>query len=85
MEKNESPVDKVSQNKIVRLSKSCIGSAEKNAVMGVLDRGYLGMGGRSSELRGGANKLFWPTSCLRRHRNCSASTGIGGHWGGQWR
>jgi len=31
-------------NTLIRLSKSCIGEAEKNAVMGVLDNGYLGMG-----------------------------------------
>jgi dTDP-4-amino-4,6-dideoxygalactose transaminase len=30
--------------KLIRLSKSCLGSAEKQAVMGVLDREYLGMG-----------------------------------------
>ncbi|MDD5392927.1 MAG: DegT/DnrJ/EryC1/StrS family aminotransferase [Thiothrix sp.] len=30
--------------KMIRLSKSCIGEAEKRAVMGVLDREYLGMG-----------------------------------------
>ena len=29
---------------LIRLSKSCIGESEKSAVMGVLDRGYLGMG-----------------------------------------
>jgi dTDP-4-amino-4,6-dideoxygalactose transaminase len=29
---------------IIRLSKSCIGDAEKKAVIGVLDREYLGMG-----------------------------------------
>lgn len=32
------------QKKLIRLSKSCISSAEKQAVMGVLDREYLGMG-----------------------------------------
>lgn len=30
--------------KLIRLSKSCLGEAEKQAVMGVLDREYLGMG-----------------------------------------
>lgn len=29
---------------MIRLSKSCLSSAEKNAVLGVLDREYLGMG-----------------------------------------
>jgi len=31
-------------DKLIRLSKSCLGGAEKQAVMGVLDREYLGMG-----------------------------------------
>jgi len=31
-------------NKLIRLSKSCIGDAEKQAVLGVLDTEYLGMG-----------------------------------------
>lgn len=30
--------------KLIRLSKSCLGNAEKQAVMGVLDREFLGMG-----------------------------------------
>lgn len=30
--------------KLVRLSKSCLGNAEREAVLGVLDREYLGMG-----------------------------------------
>ena len=34
----------INRKKLVRLSKSCIGNAEKQAVMGVLDREYLGMG-----------------------------------------
>ncbi len=31
-------------NKLIRLSKSCLGNAEKDAVIGVLDREFLGMG-----------------------------------------
>ena len=31
-------------DKLIRLSKSCLGEAEKLAVLGVLDREYLGMG-----------------------------------------
>jgi len=34
----------LAKNKLIRLSKSCIGDAEKQAVMSVLDREYLGMG-----------------------------------------
>lgn len=37
-------MEKVNSKKIIRLSKSAIGVAEKNAVLGVLDREYLGMG-----------------------------------------
>jgi dTDP-4-amino-4,6-dideoxygalactose transaminase len=37
-------VESMSSEKIIRLSKSCIGEAEKRAVLGVLDREYLGMG-----------------------------------------
>jgi dTDP-4-amino-4,6-dideoxygalactose transaminase len=34
----------MSNQKLIRLSKSCLSPAEKQAVMGVLDREYLGMG-----------------------------------------
>lgn len=34
----------INHEKLIRLSKSCLGEAEKHAVMGVLDREYLGMG-----------------------------------------
>ena len=34
----------IESNKLIRLSKSCIGDSEKSAVQGVLDREYLGMG-----------------------------------------
>jgi dTDP-4-amino-4,6-dideoxygalactose transaminase len=34
----------VKPDRLIRLSKSCLGEAEKQAVMGVLDREYLGMG-----------------------------------------
>jgi dTDP-4-amino-4,6-dideoxygalactose transaminase len=34
----------VKSNKLIRLSKSCLSDAEKRAVMGVLDRDFLGMG-----------------------------------------
>lgn len=58
-------MDKVSQNKIVRLSKSCIGSAEKNAVMGVLDRGYLGMGAEVQNFEEALTSYFGrPVACV---------------------
>lgn len=37
-------MEEIKINRIIRLSKSCLGKEEKNAVMGVLDREYLGMG-----------------------------------------
>jgi dTDP-4-amino-4,6-dideoxygalactose transaminase len=37
-------VEQIEPKRIIRLSKSCIGEAEKLAVMGVLDREFLGMG-----------------------------------------
>jgi len=38
------PMEEIIPKKMIRLSKSCLGNAEKQAVMGVLDREYLGMG-----------------------------------------
>ena len=40
----KAPLADLAKNKLIRLSKSCIGDAEKQAVMSVLDREYLGMG-----------------------------------------
>ena len=37
-------METIKPDKLIRLSKSCISDAEKCAVMGVLDREYLGMG-----------------------------------------
>lgn len=37
-------MEAVKPEKVIRLSKSCLSDAEKQAVMGVLDREYLGMG-----------------------------------------
>jgi hypothetical protein len=36
--------------RLIRLSKSCLSDAEKQAVMGVLSREYLGMGADVQEL-----------------------------------
>ena len=38
-------MEKIENNKPIKLSKSCIGETEKRSVMKVLDHGYLGMGG----------------------------------------
>lgn len=37
-------MESIAPDKIIRLSKSCLGDAEKQAVMGILDREFLGMG-----------------------------------------
>jgi len=44
--------------KIIRLSKSCIGDAEKTAVQGVLDREYLGMGTEVQQFEEALSKFF---------------------------
>lgn len=43
---------------IIRLSKSCIGDAEKHAVMCVLDREYLGMGAEVQQFEQGLTEFF---------------------------
>jgi dTDP-4-amino-4,6-dideoxygalactose transaminase len=45
-------------NKLIRLSKSCIGDAEKHAVMGVLDREYLGMGEEVQQFEDALSEFF---------------------------
>jgi dTDP-4-amino-4,6-dideoxygalactose transaminase len=44
MGKRGGTVAEMKPERVIRLSKSCLGDAEKRAVMGVLDREYLGMG-----------------------------------------
>ena len=44
MAKETSSLGDLNKNKLIRLSKSCIGDAEKHAVMRVLDKEFLGMG-----------------------------------------
>jgi len=52
-------------NKIIRLSKSCIGDAEKQAVMDVLDREYLGMGVQVQQFEEALTDFFGrPTVCV---------------------
>ncbi len=46
------------RGKIIRLSKSVIGEAEKKAVMGVLDREYLGMGAEVQEFESLLSQFF---------------------------
>ena len=50
---------------IIRLSKSCLGDAEKNAVMGVLDREYLGMGAEVQQFEQELTEFFGrPALCV---------------------
>lgn len=45
-------------NKLIRLSKSCISEAEKLAVLGVLDREYLGMGAEVQQFEQALGAFF---------------------------
>lgn len=50
---------------VIRLSKSAIGEAEKRAVMGVLDREYLGMGSEVQEFENMLSRFFErPAICV---------------------
>lgn len=46
------------KNKIIRLSKSCINNAEKNAVLSVLDNEFLGMGPKVKEFEEKLSNFF---------------------------
>ncbi len=51
--------------RLIRLSKSCLGEAEKQAVMGVLSREYLGMGAEVKELEQALTEFFGrPVVCV---------------------
>lgn len=55
----------MSSEKIIRLSKSCIGEAEKRAVLGVLDREYLGMGAEVQQFEQALTEFFGrPAVCV---------------------
>ena len=55
----------MSQTRHIRLSKSCIGSSEKQAVMEVLDAEYLGMGSFVSRFEEKLSKFFGrPAVCV---------------------
>ena len=52
-------------NELIRLSKSCIGEAEKKAVMGVLNREYLGMGVEVKQFEDTLSEFFGrPAICV---------------------
>lgn len=49
----------------IRLSKSCIGEVEKQAVMGVLDREFLGMGADVAQFEQALTRFFGrPSACV---------------------
>jgi dTDP-4-amino-4,6-dideoxygalactose transaminase len=55
----------IETNKIIRLSKSCIGEAEKQAILGVLDREYLGMGVEVKQFENILSEFFGrPVVCV---------------------
>ncbi len=55
-------VDLINSERYIRLSKSCIGEAEKNAVKGVLDREFLGMGKEVNEFEEELSSFFGRTT-----------------------
>lgn len=51
--------------RLIRLSKSCLSDAEKKAVMGVLDRGFLGMGAEVQQFEHALTEFFGrPAVCV---------------------
>jgi dTDP-4-amino-4,6-dideoxygalactose transaminase len=58
-------MESMKPDKLIRLSKSCIGEAEKRAVMGVLDREYLGMGAEVQQFEQALTDFFGrPALCV---------------------
>jgi len=58
-------VEGMKPEQMIRLSKSCIGDAEKRAVMGVLDREYLGMGAEVQQFEKALTEFFGrPAVCV---------------------
>ena len=54
----------IETKRLIRLSKSCLGDAEKLAVMGVLDREFLGMGAEVQKFEEALSEFFGrPTVC----------------------
>lgn len=55
----------IKPERLIRLSKSCLGDAEKQAVMGVLDRGFLGMGAEVQQFEQALTEFFGrPVICV---------------------
>lgn len=65
MGKAKSTVASVKPERVIRLSKSCLGDAEKRAVMGVLDREFLGMGAEVQQFEQALTEFFGrPSVCV---------------------
>ena len=65
MAKWKGSVEGMKPEQMIRLSKSCIGDAEKRAVMGVLDREYLGMGAEVQQFEKALTEFFGrPAVCV---------------------
>lgn len=65
MAKREGRMEDMKPERMVRLSKSCIGDAEKLAVMGVLDREFLGMGAEVQQFEQALTEFFGrPAVCV---------------------
>ena len=62
----KSAMESLTENqRLIRLSKSCIGNAEKQAVLGVLDREFLGMGAEVKEFEERLSEFFGrPVVCV---------------------
>jgi dTDP-4-amino-4,6-dideoxygalactose transaminase len=59
------PMTQSKSKKLIRLSKSCLSSTEKQAVMGVLDREFLGMGNEVQQFEQALTEFFGrPTICV---------------------
>ena len=57
--------DSQKQQKLIRLSKSCIDEAEKRAVMGILDREFVGMGAEVQQFEQALTDFFGrPAVCV---------------------
>jgi len=55
----------IKPKKLIRLSKSCLSAAEKQAVMGVLDREFLGMGAEVQQFEQALSEFFdRPAVCV---------------------
>ena len=64
-------MENIRPDKLIRLSKSCLGDAEKQAVMKVLDHEYLGMGAEVHQFEQRLTEFFGrPAVCVA---NCTAA------------